>query len=247
MENKNNILTIILALGIIVLSVFSVYSFTQKDIPLGDKKTISVSGSSTMDVVPDQAMIYFRIETIDLDPKVAQSKNSDISNNFIKLLKSNGLSDNDIETIYFNLEKSRVWENNKYVDKGYRSSHTIKVTLKDTSKAGEIINLGVNNNINNVDNVVFSLSKDRQNDIKVSMLSTAISDAKTKAEQIADAADSSVKGLVSVVENSNNYYPMYYSAMSEAKVTSADMSVAPELQPKSVSLTVSVSAVFEIS
>lgn len=246
MENKNNILTIILALGLVVLSVFSVYSFTQKDnVPLNDKKTISVSGSSTMDVVPDQAMIYFRIDTFDVDPKLAQSKNTEISNNFIKLLKSNGLSDKDIETLYFNLEKNRKWENNKYVDKGYKSSHTIKVTLRDTSRAGEIINLGVNNNVNNVDNVVFSLSDDRESEIKVKMLSDAIGDAKDKASQIADAADSSVKGLVSVVENSNNY-PWTYSAFGE-KAMLSDMSQSPNLQPKSVSLTVSVSAVFEIA
>src|SRR3989344_6165946 len=103
MENKN-ILTIILAVGLVLVSLVSIYSFTNaipKDVT--ERNTISVSGTSELDVLPDKVEIYFRIETNDNVAKFAQDKNSKITNDLIEILKQNGLKSDEIETVNFDI------------------------------------------------------------------------------------------------------------------------------------------------
>ncbi|HLC85999.1 MAG TPA: SIMPL domain-containing protein [Candidatus Nanoarchaeia archaeon] len=241
MENKNFI-SVILAIGLILVSIFAVYSLTQKTNL--QKNTISVSGSSTMDVVPDQAVLYLRMESINNDPKIAQEDIASVSNGVIDALKKSGLSDKEIETINYNLEKLREWENTKMVDKGYRASHSLKLTIKDLSKVGSLINLAVDSGANNVESLQFILSKEKEREVKSSLLSAAASDARSKADLLAESLDSRVKGVVSVSEAAGFVPPVYYA---EAAALKSARDEAPVIQPKSVSTTVNVNAVFEIA
>jgi len=251
MENKNSQVMLGLILGIVIVSAFLlVYnSFSSdsvryiEDDDEEDRRTISVSGFSNLDVSPDQSEIFVRVEFIDLDPKLAQSKLNEASNNIIRTLKSKGLSDKEIETVDYNLERFREWKNNKYIDKGYRASHSLKLTIKDLTKVGEYINLAINNGANNIENVRFTLSEDKENDIKNQLLSEAAKNAKSKADLLAKTLNSEVISVVSISESSRDYGPVY----AEALVTKDSASESPVIQPKSVSVTVSVSAVFEIA
>ena len=106
MENKSLHIWLGLILGLVIIIAVLLVVQSIKDnkpyvITNGNlqKNTLTVPGSSDIEVVPNQAEIYFRIETKDINSKIAQSKNTEISNNFIQVLKSDGFSSKDIETI----------------------------------------------------------------------------------------------------------------------------------------------------
>lgn len=235
MENKNT-LTIILAIGIILISLFAIYSYSAVQ---DQDDTVSVSGTASLDAIPDQAEVYLRIDSFDIAINEAQSKNTAISNKVIELLKSKNVL---VETVGYNLEPYREWENNKYVDKGYKASHTLKLTVTDLNSLGSIIQLAVENGVNNVDSVRFGLTKNKENEVRSELLSKATSDARTKADLLAQALNSKIKGVVSVSESIPYSPPFYY--YNEAIKTSA--SEAPIITPQSISLTTTVSVVFEI-
>ena len=233
MESK---ITAILAIGLILVSLFSVYTLTKEK----ERNTITVSGSSNLDVVPDQAELYLRIQKTSNDPKEAQAELSKVSNAVIEILKSNGLADKEIETTNYNLEKWQEWENEKMIDKGYKASHTLKLTIKDISKVGNFLDLAVNNGVNNVDSLRFSLSKEKEKEVKSGLLGTATINAKAKADILSQSLNKKIKDVISITESSDSYIPYYYAE-------SASLKSAPVIQPNSISLTVSVTAVFELN
>ena len=244
MESKST-LTIILTIGLILVSLFAIYSYSNKQvlqqISQSERNTISVSGSSNLEAMPDQAEVYLRIETIDPSIGEAQDKNTAKANKVIELLKS---KDVEVETINYNLEPFREWEKGKYVDKGYRASHTLKLTITDLEKVGLLIKLSINNGANNVDSVQFTLSKDKEKEVRSELLSKAASDARLKADLLADSLSVRIKGVISVSESSP-YIRSYYSYEKTIGVESAAVE-APFIEPKSVSLTTTVNVVFEI-
>src|SRR3989344_6057043 len=143
MENKNSTIALIV-LGIISLVLVGALYHASTQVngySNQDRNTLSVTGTSTIDAMPDQAEIYLRLETINADPKLAQAQLTSLNNHVLGELKANGLDTKEIETTNYYLEKYQTWEGDKYVDKGYRASHTLKLTVKDISRAGEYLNL----------------------------------------------------------------------------------------------------------
>lgn len=233
-----NSLSVILVIALLVVSLYSIYSITEKQ---EDEDTVTVSGSSTADVNPDQAELFLRIEKIANDPKQAQSSLTEVSNKVINVLKEEGLTDKEIETINYNLEKYQVWEDEKMVDKGYKASYTLKLTVKDIATIGDYLDLAVNSGVNNVESLRFTLSKEKEKDVKSGLLGSATENAKLKAETLAKSLNERLGDVVSVTESSDGFVPYYYAESAMLK------SDAPVIQPKSISLTVSVTAVFELN
>ncbi len=244
MENKNSQIMLGIILGIVIviagLLIFNMSKTTTQILNNpSNRNTVSVSGTSNLDAMPDQAVLYLRIEYINNDPKIAQDGLTSISNKVISALKQNGLSNDQIETINYNLEKYYDYSTGRY--NGYIASHTLKLTIKDLSKAGDYINLAVNNGVNKIDSLQFSLSKEKEKEVRTSLLSAATQDARDKADLLAGSLNARVKSVISVSESSPYNYPVYYA---EAAMLKADSS--PVIQPKSVSTTVTVNVIFEI-
>ena len=102
-------------MGLILVSLFAIYSYSNRAISQTEQiNTISVSGSSNLDAMPDQTEVYLRIETTDINIEEAQNKNTARSNKLVELLKS---KDAGVETVNYNLEPYSEWENGKYIKK----------------------------------------------------------------------------------------------------------------------------------
>jgi len=244
MENKNT-LTILLAIGLILVSLVAVFSFSNITLPENkERNTISVSGSSKLDAMPDQAEVYLRIETVSSTPEEAQSLNTARANKVIELLRANGLTDKEIETTGYNLDNLREWESGKLVEKGYRASHTLRLTIKNLDKVGSLMKLAIDNGANKVDSVRFGLSDEKEKEFREELLSKATEDARNKADSLAKSLDTSVKGVISVSESTPYARPYYF--YDKAMVETSAAAETPMIQPESVSLTTTVNVVFEI-
>ena len=182
--------------GIILAAVLAV-NFSLNDVNASAQQTtpfpsrekvISVTGEATTSVEPDLLIIQFGMETQEKTAKQALESNSEAMNNVIDAIKTIGVTEDELSTS--NLSIFPVYDS--YQDKltgrytqeliGYRVTNSIKVETKNLNLAADIIDNAVAAGANRVDSVYFTLSPQKQIEIRDSLLETAILNAKKKAE-----------------------------------------------------------------
>ena len=215
-------------------------------------KTVEAQGYSSIKVTPDLVNVYFTVETKGKTAAEAKDNNSIIVDEMITALLKIGIDREEIQTQSVQIYEDMVWENNKYVSKGYKATHQINILL-NTSEAGlvsDVIDAGVNagamlNYIN------FELSTQKQNEYKALALKEAGEDARIKAQAIADGLGMKVGSLVSV-STSNYYYQPWniYSARGGIEMMASDVAeakvAATNIVPGSQEVTANINVIYKL-
>ena len=214
-----------------------------------DHGTISITGQSFIECEPDLLIIFLR--TIGFDAESAEKARDEaatIIDQVLKSLKDLGISDDDIETTSYNIHPKYEWENRKRVFKGYEVTATIKVTLKDFSKGGKVIDSSVDSGAL-VDSISFSLTREKRDELKLQALAEAAKDAKRKAETIVTALGEQLGDVKSVDLNDYSYSPYKYWDRNLAMLDGAsEKDIAPPttIMPTDLTVSANVNVVFEI-
>lgn len=200
--------------------------------------TVSVSATGTIEVMPDIAYVTAGVVTQDADATKAQSDNSEKMNALFDALKAAGLTEDDIDTTGYSVYPMYNYDNNtgKSQIYGYEVRNTVRITVQDLTRVGEIIDLAGKSGANTDFSIQFTLEdKDAHyNDA----LTKAMEEAKAKADTLATAGGFTIVSVLSVSEGSYSYYPVYeYAAAAEADNGSRTPVSAGELD---VSATITV-------
>lgn len=188
------------------------------------EKVISVTGTATESVEPDLLVITFGMETQEKTAKEALSKNSDAMNSVVDAIKSIGISVDEISTsrlsIYPVYDSYRDTQTDRYTQElvGYRVTNTITVETTHLDKAADIIDNAVSSGANRVDNVFFTLSPQKQIDVKDDLLGKAVINAKKKAENALAPLNHKIIGVKAVSLSEFGMpppMPLYATAMDE--------------------------------
>ena len=168
------------------------------------EKVISVTGTATTSVDPDLLVITFGVETQEKSAKDALVANSESMTSIVNTIKSLGVSEDDISTSRINIypiyDSYRDSVTEKYTQElvGYRVTNTITVETEQLNKAADIIDGGVSSGANRVDNVSFTLSPQKQLEVKDDLLGQAVLNAKKKAENALAPLDHKIVGVKAV-------------------------------------------------
>jgi uncharacterized protein YggE len=212
--------------------------------------TLFVSGSATATASPDKVTIQFSVITDDESAQVSQQENSEASAAVRSALIAKGLSLEDIETTGYSLSELREYdyETRKYVDKGFRTVNSMKIELSDIGKAGEMIDAAVSGGANSVTGVYFGLSDSKMQEMRLEALKAAGENAVEKADSLAEGLGVSVTRLMSATEGYTSVPSPSYRSYAVDDMAMAEGAAAPtEVTPGDISVTATVSAVFEIS
>ncbi|HIH42585.1 TPA: SIMPL domain-containing protein [Candidatus Woesearchaeota archaeon] len=214
-----------------------------------NRNIITVSGNSEIDTAPDKAEMYVAVTNEALAAKDAKDKNSETNNNIIDALIKQGLKKEDIETSSFTISPRYTWENDekgngKQVFKGYEVKHVLKVTTQTIDKVGEFLDAAVDAGANNVEQIRFGLTKEKEAEVKTEALYEAAKNAEEKAIVLATSLGVNLKKAVSIQETSFSYQPYYYDARSVEVSAMAKMESTPIVAPKSVEVKANVNVVF---
>ena len=230
MTTKKTMLATLAAILIVSTAVFASLEMSQKEaygqvsvIPASRERTASSTGSATTSVLPDLVTVQFGVDT---EAKTAQDAiilNSQLMNTVVSAVQNIGISKDEISTAGFSIYP--VYEDSipdpksgihKSVLTGYRSSNTLYVKTTKLSMAGNIIDTAVGAGANRVDNVLFSLSPEKEQSIQDDLLSKAVLNAKSRAEKAIDPLDQKIIGvkMVSLSEFNMPSPPMYYGAVA---------------------------------
>lgn len=245
MKEKTSFALSIMAAGIVVVILVLAAAIYKIEVPESmERNTVTVSGSSTMTVNPDQAELYVAVNNQATTADAASSANSQKVNAVMDALMRAGVDKSDMETSSYALYPVQKWDpkTEEYIQSGYEARHTLKITTKKIEDVGDLIDTAVKAGANNVNSVSFSLSDDAKEEYNILVLESAVGNAEDKANALAKSLGKNLGTVVSVSESS--VYSVPYSradfAMEEAKAGGT------QIAPQDIDYSASVTVVFEI-
>ncbi|MEQ6388654.1 SIMPL domain-containing protein [Bacillaceae bacterium S4-13-58] len=165
------------------------YPSNQRSYPRPNRnqqdQTIKVIGKGALSIPPDLVIITLGVETTNRNVEEAQQQNSMRMNRMLESLKSMGITEEHIETILYNMEPIYEFLEGKREFKGYRFTHLVEIKIKETTRAGEIIDAATKSGANRVNDIRFEVSEPSK--YYREALQQATIDATDKAQAIASS------------------------------------------------------------
>lgn len=208
-------------------------------------REINVNGDGEISVTPDIAYVSFGVTTEKSSVSEAQKTNLTTMNNIIAAIKKSGVASEDIKTTNYSISPKYNYEektgNSSIV--GYTVTSTLSVTAKNINSVGNIIDIAIINGANNSNGITFGVS-DYEKYYNLA-LKNAISNAKNKAQVMADCIDVKLTTPSKITENSSGIpiqYPVFYNASEKA---SSVMDQGMIVEPGVYKIKANVSLVYE--
>ncbi|MBK5200543.1 MAG: SIMPL domain-containing protein [Spirochaetaceae bacterium] len=209
-------------------------------------RTISVSGTGNISVEPDMATFSVSIsQTKETSAEALQATNKKVGE-VLNALKEFNISDKDIKTTAINLNTEYEWIDNKQQVKGQKASQSINVKLKNLASIGPIIDKL--SNINEISlGSINMIKEDTSEDMKQARILSVI-DAKTKAQELANAAGMKLGMPLSISygSSSNNNYNAPLMMKTSMKADSVSESYSTQAPTGEIELNSNVSIIYEL-
>jgi len=207
----------------------------------GGSRTITVSGTGTVDVVPDIANLSLGVQVSAETSQQAIDRLGTESEELLTALTGLGIAERDIQTAGLDLYPQ--YDQNGQQINGYQASTSVNVTARDLDGLGGLID-GVSALVRESLTLGgISFSYDDPESVLGDARRAAVEDAETKAAQYADVAGATVGPIIRIVEGQGFGGEIFASA-SEMSFDEAAADVA--IEPGQQELTVDVTVVFEM-
>ncbi|WP_160679438.1 SIMPL domain-containing protein [Clostridium sp. C8-1-8] len=144
---------------------------------------LKVTGTGVIKVMPDTAEIVLGVITENDKVQIAQKENSTITAQVIETLKNLGVLNKDLKTEGYTINSKYDYVDGKQVFRGYEVRNLIRVTIRDINNIGMIIDAAVEQGVNNVGNISFTIKDSSL--FYSEALKLAVEDAQSKAITIA--------------------------------------------------------------
>ena len=134
------------AMAVAILFISGVSANAQTPGPQASAQisTIRVAGKGSVQAEPDTATIRIGVTTEDANAQHAVQANSAATAKVISELQAASIEKKDLKTSNFSVyAQYRTEGENKHQVTSYRVSNTVMVTIRDTSKVGDILGRAV--------------------------------------------------------------------------------------------------------
>ena len=255
MENKkfdisNRIYIPIVILGAALFVLFLVNAYSAFNSARGYyPREVSVSGEGKAYIKPDVALMNLGISNEGAKSEDVVKENNDKMNAVIAAMKALGVEEKDIKTTNYNLSPKNNWteEKGSFID-GYSLNQTVQLKIRNFDKIGEVLQKATELGANTIDQVQFTVEDPEK--VKGEAMKEAVTKAKEKAQNIANASGLKLGKMVSIYENSSsggNPVPSYATMESKGMGGSADMAiVSPDIQPGQQEIIVTMSLTYRL-
>lgn len=192
------VITLTLIMVMVALGAYT-YLAVKKSQNLSDiRPSISVNGEGEVIARPDIATFSFSVIAEGDDAGSAQNESAAAVNAILDYLKEEGIAENDIKTVYYNLTPRydylrSICNTEGYcppgerVLRGYEVNQTIQVKVRSIDEAGDLISGVGTLGATNVSNLQFTI--DDEDALYAEARARAIEDAKEKAQTLANDLD----------------------------------------------------------
>jgi len=166
-------------------------------------RSIQVSGSALVNVVPDRALVTLGVQSNGVTPRLVQAANTINTQRILAALHAIGIESKDIATDYYVI--TPIYDDyNSLRIKGYRIDNSLAVTIKEIGKINDVIIAALDAGANQVLNVDLYTSELRK--YRDQARDLAIRAAKEKAQALAGGAGTQIGCVIHIDENTWSAY-----------------------------------------
>lgn len=193
-------------------------------------RSIQVSGTAVVNVLPDRALIQLGVQSNGTTPQAVEEINTTATQDVIMAIETLGIERKDITTDLYIIEPLYDDYDSLYI-KGYRINNIIAITLRDVSKTSRVIAAALQAGANQVVNVDLYTSELRK--FRDQARDMAMTAAREKAQALALSAGAEAGCVLSINENSwSSYNGWWWGAQNQNQWTqNAMQNVAPSGAP----------------
>ncbi|MCR5289304.1 MAG: SIMPL domain-containing protein [Treponema sp.] len=221
MKNKSLSIIAILATGIFFL--LNTTGCTVKQVQ-GVNRSIAVTGTGIVSVIPDRATIVLSVETAHKDILSASNENAQKMTAVQSALIETGIVSEDVTTSNYTINQDVSWNNGKKIIGDYHVSNQIIAVVRDISTIGKVIDKAISTGANELSSITFGLS-DSEKILKQARI-LAIKNAEETATLLANTSGAVLGKVISITEDndsSSRAFPM----LAKSSVVSNDMISTP--------------------
>lgn len=216
-KNLTPVLVVLLA-GALVLSASAIIpaaraqSQTPQVPQFAPIRTLSVTGTGKVVLVPDMAYINVGVHSEADDVTSAVAANNDLAKQLSDALIAEGVKAEEIQTTNFNVYQAQRYDPQGVPSGTYFSvDNTINITVRDLPRLGELLDVALRAGANTIYGIQFDLA-DREAALAQAR-DLAIKDAQEKAKAVADVSDVELGEVQSINVSNTTYvqpYPVPY-------------------------------------
>lgn len=237
-------------IGILVFFL-SLFAYTKLASPLelsinsittNKTDNFTVTGTGKVDAKPDQAVIS--VGLMKEGPTVKATKDLlDTANNaIIAAVKKLGIDAKDIQTSGYNINPLYDYREGKPNLRVYQGSANLTIKIRDLEKVGDLTEAATNAGATQVGGLSFEIADKTK--LENEAREKAVAQAKQTAENAARIAGFKLGRVVNYNEDFGGMPIPIYARTLEAKA--ADQAPAPQIEPGTNEITVTVSLSYEI-
>ena len=258
MNNRTIWITAFLLAGLVVSTGLASAGFWDgsSDAPtIEQKKVITVSGYGTVDTTPDEAVLRLAVVTQAEDAKNASDENVKKMDAVLAALYEIGIPEDDAVTSGYRVWPRYNWRDEEQQLTGFQVRNSLTVTVRDIEKIGDVIDSALGSGANEINDVTFTVSDDRQTELRDEAITDAVKKARADASSVADAMDVTIVGPVEISTTGSQFSPyrMYMNydtgyrglEVEAMPMPTPAMAAPPQIQPGDVTVSAQVTVVYE--
>lgn len=207
-------------------------------------KTISVSGTGSVQVKPDQLSLTFVVKSREWNVNTATTGNATITERVINALKDAGVDSSDISTHDYRITQETYWENNREYPGRYNVTNTIRILVRNTDLSGAIIDAAVRAGANGLTGFEYLVS-DTTSALRQAR-TLAVQNAQDAASLFAGASGVKVNEVLDISEGSNYTSRSANSKVMYLDVASEGVGATTPIETGTVTVTASVNITYSL-
>lgn len=213
-------------------------------------RVINVRGVGVVKATPDRLVVSMAVESRGQTATEAASKNDDLMNMVTSSLFNLGIPRESLRTTSISLQPIYVYDKSgEPTLVGYMAINSIEVTLTGelTNKAAEVIDEAIRAGANRINGIWFSISEEQIRQLKYEALKRAVEDARSKANEVANALGLTLVGVYSIDVVSEDFPPGPAIYVAGTPSPEAGARTSTPIFPGELTYTVTINVVIGIS
>jgi len=172
-------------------------------------ESVSVSGSGSVFVDPDTAVLSLGVSLREDTAQGARDRVAELTEALVGSLKDNGIDDDDIQTTTFNLRAEYDYRGDEQHLLGYRVTHTLSAKVRDLDRVGEVLDDAVDEVGDDVQINGISFTVDEPDQFLSEARADAMAQAKAKATELAELGERELGKAILISEGAVSPPPMF--------------------------------------
>jgi len=210
-------------------------------------RTLTVSATDTVRVAPDRVTVRFAVVTRGAQPEPVRRQNAEAAERALNAVRALGVPDRQIQLRSLRIQEEVEYRNGRRIRVGFVARRDVEIILDDMDRLPAVVARVVEEGANEFGGIHYDLRDRRGHEDEA--LRRAATRARQKADLLASALGTSVRGVHSVTE-SGAYVPppmpVYARGMAMDMAASPEMGEPDAYAAGEIEIRASVNVAFEI-